>query len=67
MSEYYIVWNEGCTEGFVTKDKAAVKTATNNTPDRSRGYPSRSTLASAFFETYGDDKVSTQKVEIETK
>lgn len=67
MSEYYIVWNEGCTEGFITNDKLAVKTATKNIADRSRGYPSRSCLAMAFFETYGDDKVSTQKVEIDTK
>ncbi len=66
MAKYFIVWNDGGTEGFITTDKAAVKTAIKNTPDRSRGYPSRSSLAAAFYETYGDEKLSTQTVDIQT-
>jgi hypothetical protein len=66
MTKYFIAWNSDKTEGFISIDKAAQNTAMTNKADRSRGYPSRSTVGAAFFEAYEDEKKYRQTVEIET-
>lgn len=64
MSKYYIAWNAARTEGFITLHKSGQDTAMTNKADRSRGYPSRSTVGAAFFEAYEDEKKHRQTIEI---
>jgi hypothetical protein len=65
MAKYFITWNATMTEGFISDDKAGQDTAMTNKMDRSGGYPSRSTVAAAFFEAYEDEKKYRQTVDIE--
>jgi hypothetical protein len=66
MSRYFIAWNSTKTEGFITVDKSGQDTAMTNKLNRSRGYPSRSTVAAAFFEAYEDEKKYRQTIEIDS-
>lgn len=52
---FYIAWNGKRTEGFVTEVEADAITAKTNEMSYELGYPSKSTIAEAFFESYGDD------------
>ncbi len=63
-TKYFIAWNSDMTEGFITSDKAAQDTAMTNKADTSRGYPSRSAAAAAFFEVYDDEKKHRQTIEL---
>lgn len=63
--KYYIAWNATRTEGFITDDKNGQNTAMTNKADRSRGYPSRSSVAAAFFEAYEDEKKCRQTIELD--
>lgn len=66
MKQYWIVWNKDRTEGYITTRKADTLTAKRNKPNCENGYPSRSVLATGFFEAYGDEpkSVTVQEVEL---
>ena len=66
MAKKYIVWNEDRSEGFVTDDRRDAETARKGKKHRrSTGQIGYSTLALAFFEAYGEDKLPPiQEVEI---
>lgn len=61
---YWIVWNENRSEGFITDDENDAKTAMTGKPNRSRGYPCSSSVGLAFYEAYEDDKLKKQKVSL---
>lgn len=63
--KYYIAWNATRTEGFITCEKNDQDTAMTNKLNRSRGYPSRSVVAAAFFEAYDDEKKIRQTIELD--
>lgn len=64
MATYFIVWNEGRSEGFITNDKVDAKGTVSGKPTRHRGYVSCSTAGSAFHEAYDDDKLTIQEIEL---
>ena len=59
MKTYYIVWNEGKSEGFVTDDVEDAKQVKSK-----RFRNPYTTAGAAFKECYEDDKLSLQEIEI---
>ena len=60
MADYFIVWNEGRTEGFITDslgDAKQTQSGRFRNPYTSAG--------EAFHECYSDDDLGLQSVEIE--
>jgi len=57
---FYIVWNEGRTEGFITDDADDAKQAL-----RGRFRNPSSALGNAFFDCYSDDDIGLQALDIE--
>lgn len=64
QTQYYIVWNAGKTEGFVTDDEADARSTLTGRPNYTLGYPSTSTAGAAFRETYEDDDLTLEEVRI---
>lgn len=59
MKKYYIVWNEGKNEGFITDDKDDAMQC-----KKGRFSAIRSTVGEAFAETYEDDARTMQEIEL---
>ena len=59
---FWIVWNDGRTEGFVTDDERDAKSVKAGRPTRHLGYSSASTAGMAFREAYEDDALTIEKV-----
>ncbi len=64
MATFFIVWNEARNEGFITDDAADAQSAVTGRPNYDLGYPSSSTVGSAFREAYEDDTLSIEQVEL---
>lgn len=64
MKKYFIVWNAGKSEGFITDMEADAKSTKSGRPHRELGYSSQSTAGAAFHEAYEDDKLTIQEVEL---
>lgn len=64
MNKLYIVWNNARNEGVIFTDKIDAKSATNGKPHRASGYLSISSLADAFHECYGDEKLKVETLEL---
>lgn len=63
--KYWIAWNETKCEGVIFDNKKDAMSAKTGKKHRDRGYPSISSIADNFYETYGeDDEVTIQEVEL---
>lgn len=59
-TRFYIVWNGGRSEGFITSDYDDAHQASTG-----KFHAIRSTLGQAFFECYGEDEDADLPLEIE--
>ncbi len=62
VREIFVVWNAARNEAVVFDNRDDAKSATNGKPHRKHGYMSISSLAEAFYESYGDEKLKIEKM-----
>lgn len=64
MSKFYIVWNGARNEAFVTNDENDANSVVTGHPHYSLGWPTESTVGAAFRESYEDDNLTVEEIEI---
>ena len=62
--KFWIVWNAGCSEGFITDCKADAQSAISGEQNDALGFLSISVLGEEFFNQYGSEQCSVQEVEL---
>lgn len=62
MSKFYIVWNEGRNEAFITDDEGDAKVAATGC---TRPLISYSTAAMAFHEAYSQDVLKVETIDLD--
>jgi hypothetical protein len=62
--KYFIVWNSGRSEGFITDCQHDAQSCKTGKPHRQLGYMSQSAVGEAFHEAYEDDGLRVQEIEI---
>jgi hypothetical protein len=61
---FWIVWNGARNEGFITDCREDAEATVSGEQTWLHGYPSSSTVGDAFRETYEDETLSIERVEL---